>query len=157
MRQRQEKKRIEDPTVKRALHELLVPSIPLKLAAGSETGRPDQVFLIPHGKPLFIEFKWGELLPDPKQEYWHDVLRKLGYEVQVHNSVELALTAIALKVVAAAIHAEGAKVSPRTQRGRAFLRPRTAKDLHYVRSLQFLKERGYSEQNACDRAIEGSL
>jgi hypothetical protein len=31
--------------VKRALEDLLVPSIPIKLVRGSETGRPDDLFL----------------------------------------------------------------------------------------------------------------
>jgi len=145
------------PTCTRALKELLVPSIPLKLVRGSETGRPDDLFLIPHGQPLFMEFKWGALLPDPKQEYWHGILKDLGYEVQVHNNVEQALTAIAVEVVAAALHAEGCKVPIRAWRGNFDAGPRIAENLHYTRSFQFLKETQGGEENARHRTIESVL
>ncbi len=155
---RQEKLRIELPTVKRALHELLIPSIPLKLVRGSDTGRPDDLFLIPHGRPLFIEFKWGDEEPEPKQLYWQDeVLGKLGYDVQVHNNVEQALEAIAVEVVAAALHAEGGQVLARARRRDFNARSRPAEDLHYARSFQFLEEAGRRDPNARDRTLKGVL
>lgn len=154
---RREKARVENPTVKRALNELLVPSIPLKLARGSETGRPDDLFLIPGGKPFFIEFKWGAFEPEPKQEYWHGVLESLGYDVEVHNSVEEALTAIALKVVAATLYEEGGEIFARARRGDPHARSRLAENLHYTRSIQFLEKAGCSEKDACDRALKGVL
>ncbi len=137
---RREKAKVEDPVVRRALHELGVPSIPVKLVAGSETGRPDQIFLIPGGRPLFIEFKWGDLTPDPKQTYWHKILRDLGYDVEVHNNVEAALQSIAAAVVAAAVHEEGRQVPARTWRGGVVFGSWLEKNEHYARSLQFLKE-----------------
>ena len=155
MRRRQEKSRIEDPVVDRALKELLVPSIPLKLLPGSETGRPDDIFLIPHGRPLFIEFKWGAWSPTPKQIYWHQILRELGYDVQVHNNVGEALEAIALKVVTAALHAEGCEIPPGTRCWDIDVRPRLKKDLHYSRSVQFLKEAGRRKENAGNRTLKG--
>lgn len=151
-RLRQEKSKVEDPVVFKALHTLGIPSIPLKLVAGSDTGKPDQVFLIPHGKPLFIEFKFGDFAPEPKQLYWHGILRTLGYDVEVHNSVDAALTSIARKVVAAAVHAQGGKVSSRAWRGSFDVRSRLAEDFHYTRSVQFLKEARRREQNASHRA-----
>jgi hypothetical protein len=154
---RQEKARIENPVVSRALNELCVPSIPLKLTRGSETGRPDDLFLIPGGRPLFIEFKWGELAPDPKQEYWHGILKDLSYDVQVHNSVEQALAAIAVEVVAAALHEEGCKIPLRAWRSNFDAGPRLEKNLHYTRSVQFLKEARGGEQNARHSAIESVL
>lgn len=94
---RREREEIEKPVQRRALLELLVPCIPLKLIEGSETGWPDGIFLIPGGKPLFIEFKWPGKKPDPKQVYMHTLLRNLGYDVEVHDNVEEALAAIATR------------------------------------------------------------
>lgn len=91
---RREREEIEKPVQRRALVELLVPCIPLKLIEGSETGWPDGIFLIPGGRPLFIEFKWPGEEPEPKQIYMHTLLRNLGYDVEVHDNVEEALAAI---------------------------------------------------------------
>lgn len=151
---RQEKTRVENPVVKKALEVLLVPSIPLKLVAGSDTGRPDDLFLIPGGRPLFIEFKWQAWEPEPKQEYWHKILRDLDYEVQTHNDVQQALEAIAVKVVAAAIYAESGKIPSRTRCRDPYVGSGTKENLHYARSLQFLKEAGCSEKDVGDRAFE---
>jgi hypothetical protein len=151
---RQEKSRVENPVVKKALNLLGIPSIPLKLVAGSDTGRPDELFLIPFGRPLFIEFKWDAWEPEPKQLYWHRILEDLGYDVQVHNDVDAALAAIAVKVVAAAIYAEGGKVPSRTRCRDPYVGSRTKENLHYARSFQFLKEAGCSEAVIGDRAFE---
>ena len=65
-----------------------------KLEAASDTGWPDRMFLIPGGKPVYIEFKApGEDL-EPKQAYVHNTLKKLGYNVQVHNNVKEAVAAV---------------------------------------------------------------
>lgn len=154
---RQEKLRIELPTATRALKELLVPSIPLKLVRGSETGRPDDLFLIPGGRPLFIEFKWEAMQLEPKQEYWHKILEDLGYDVQVHNNVEQALAAIAVEVVAAALHAARGEVSARAWSRNPYARSRFAENLHYTRSIQFLEKAAGGAQDARDRTVEGVL
>jgi len=154
---RQEKARIESPVVKKALETLLVPSIPIKLVAGSDTGRPDDLFLIPYGQPLFIEFKWQAWEPEPKQEYWHQILESLGYVVQVHNNVEEALTAIAVEVVAATLYAEGCKIPLRAWRSNFDAGPRFEENLHYSRSFQFLKEARGGETDARYRTIESVL
>lgn len=154
---RQENKRIRDPAMKRALEELLVPSTTMKMGPGTETGLPDTIFWIPHGRPLLTEFKWEAWEPEPKQLYWHRIFRELGYEVQVHNNVNAALTAIAVEVVAAALHAKGCKIPLRAWRGNFDAGPRFAEDLHYTRSFQFLKEAGGGESDARYRTIESVL
>lgn len=154
---RRERTRLENPVVKRALEELLVPSIPLKLTRGSETGRPDDLFLIPFGRPLFIEFKWEAWELEPKQDYWHRILEDLGYDVQVHNNVEEALFAIAVEVVAAAVHAAGGKVSARTWRCDPDARSRLAQNLHYARSFQFLEKATSGDEDARNSAFESVL
>lgn len=154
---RQEKSRVETPTVQRALHELCIPSIPLKLISGSDTGRPDDLFLIPYGRPLLIEFKWGDLKPEPKQEYWHKIFKGLGYDVQVHNNVEQALTAIAVEVVAATLHEKGRKVSLRAWCCDPDVRSGVAQDIHYTRSLQFLEEARRRAPHVGDSAFKSVL
>jgi hypothetical protein len=66
----------------------------LKLNLRGNRGWPDRIFLIPGGRPLFIEFKRGDEEPDPLQAHRHDVLRKLGYDIEVHHVREEALAAI---------------------------------------------------------------
>lgn len=144
---------MESPTAKLALERLLVPSIPLKLNRGSETGRPDDLFLIPGGRPLFIEFKDPGGQIEPKQLYWKEVLEELGYAVEVHNSSQEALCSIAYATCVArratlgapTLHAEGREVAIRTWLRRPVPGSRFAKDEHYARSLQFLKEAGRGE------------
>lgn len=154
---RQEKSRIETPTVEKALHELLVPSIPLKLIRGSETGKPDDMFLIPAGRPLFIEFKWGALQPDSKQEYWHKIFKDLGYDVQVHNDVDEALAAIAVEVVAASLYAAGGQVLVRAWRGDFNARSRPPEDFHYTCSFQFLEKAWGGYEDARRSTVESVL
>lgn len=160
---RREKEKVENPAISRALDTLGVPSIPLKLTRGSETGRPDVLFLIPGGKPLFIEFKDGDNKPEPKQEYWIEILTTLGYDVKVCYSTQAALRAIARAVCrarrsevgATTLHAESCEVVIGTRLRRTVFGPRLKKDIHYARSLQFLKETGCSEQDACGCAVKG--
>lgn len=66
----------------------------VKMNTLSDTGWPDRMFLIPGGRPLFIEFKrpGGEL--SPKQQYVHDLLKSLGYTVETHDNVATVLTTI---------------------------------------------------------------
>lgn len=88
-------KAIEARVCKRALEELGVPNLPVKLVAGATTGWPDRIFLLPGGRPLFIEMKDPEKgVVSPKQHLIHKMLRDLGYEVQVHDNEQEAVTAI---------------------------------------------------------------
>lgn len=120
-----------------------------------ETGHPDTIFWVPHGRPLLIEFKWENNTLDPKQVYWREIYERLGYDVEVHNSVDEALESIAYKVVAATIHAACREIPSRTWRGDPHARSWAKKDVHYTRSIQFLEEKGCSEEDACYRALEG--
>jgi hypothetical protein len=107
---------IEEETARRALNELGIFSIKIKSA--QEKGYPDREFLIPGGKPLFIEFKRPDEEPEPYQRMVHMRLRHFGYEVQVHTSIESALRAIA------AAKREGLKLEQRKRSSDcALLRP----------------------------------
>jgi hypothetical protein len=90
-------------------------------------------------------------------EYWHRFSEDLGYDVQVHNNVEEALTAIAVEVVAATLHAAGGKIPLRAWRSNPYAGSRFAENLHYTRSFQFLKEAGRGEKDARYRTIESVL
>lgn len=62
-----------------------IPSIKLEL--GHDAGWPDRMFLIPGGRPVFIEFKRKGEKPRKLQEHRHKTLRGLGYYVYSYDSV----------------------------------------------------------------------
>jgi len=66
----------------------------LKFNSGSDTSWPDRIFLVPGGRPVLIEFKRPGGVPDAKQAYTHEILRKLGYDIEVHDSVAGAFRCI---------------------------------------------------------------
>src|SRR5208283_3779262 len=69
--------------------------VSFKLTLRHNAGWPDRVFLVPGGRPLFIEFKRPDEPPNPLQ--WHriDTLRGLGYDTEVRDSYDAAMAAIA--------------------------------------------------------------
>ena len=87
---------LEAPIEKRvaadALEKLGVVS--LKLTLRYDAGWPDRFFLIPGGRPLFIEFKRPGDLPRALQEQRHATLRKLGYQTEVCDDYEDAMRLI---------------------------------------------------------------
>ena len=101
-------KRIEKQVCDKALRELQVPNIPLKLHLGTHNGWPDRLFLVGHGVVLPIEFKdpdEGEVAP--LQDHMLTMLKDLGYDAQVHDNEEQALEAIkSAKVEAARLSKE---------------------------------------------------
>jgi hypothetical protein len=82
----------------KALRRYGVASVKLEPPRGSETGWPDRLFFIPGGKPFFLEFKEVGHAPEPKQEYMHDLLEGLGYDVAWTDDEEAALAAIEARV-----------------------------------------------------------
>lgn len=83
---------IEVTACKKVLDELGVFSI--KLTSPGTNGMPDRIFLIPGGKPLLIEFKDTGKEPEPLQTYTHNLLRQLGYNIEVHDNVIDAFNAV---------------------------------------------------------------
>ena len=104
----------------------------LKLNVTGQTGWPDRMFLIPGGRALFIEFKRPGSQVRPKQEYIHQVLRHLGYHVEIHDDPVRALQAIRQALDAALLSKEGSQVSVGTRRRRAVLGPRTGQDIDHA-------------------------
>jgi hypothetical protein len=157
---KREKERIEKPTQQYALISLGVPFVSLKFIEGVETGWPDSLFLIPGGRPMFIEFKWpGEDL-EPKQVYQIFILLNMGYDVEVHDNVEEACAAIAdriSKVGATAVHETRSEILARTRMCRFIPRSGPAQDFYNSGSLHFLKEAKSRKQDVGDRAHQGML
>lgn len=86
-------KDIEGKVCRRAFSELGVRNI--KVNTLTETGWPDRMFLIPGGRPLFIEFKRPGGVVEPKQLHIHGILQELDYSVVVCDNEEEAMQAIA--------------------------------------------------------------
>ena len=75
-----------------------VPSVKLEPPKGSEAGWPDRLFFIPGGRAFLLEFKERGYEPTRKQEYMHDMLEGLGYDVAWTDDEEAALAAIKARV-----------------------------------------------------------
>jgi hypothetical protein len=65
------------------------------------------MFLIPGGKPLFVEFKAPGEKPRKLQEHIHIILRRLGYEVKVFDSAERCISEILGALEASRLSKEG--------------------------------------------------
>lgn len=117
MRRRKAEKQIETDVCDRALKELRVPNVGLKLLLGANTGWPDRQFFVGHDRVLLIEFKDPDGELGPKQVYMIEMLKGLGYDVQVHDNREEAFAAIeSAKLETAQISKARRQVSPRTRR-----------------------------------------
>lgn len=73
-------RKVQDPAVTYA-NNLGIRTIRMYFGPGIQTGWPDVFFLIPGGRPLFIEFKAPGNVPTPKQERKILILKKAGYNV----------------------------------------------------------------------------
>lgn len=73
---------------RRHAKKLGVRSIRMYFGPGVRVSFPDEMFLIPGGRPLLIEFKAPGKKPTPKQAAEIAQLRKEGYDVEVCDSAE---------------------------------------------------------------------
>lgn len=96
---------VEDEVCAAVLRDFAVFSIKLKRT--NEVGAPDRIFLIPGGRPLFIEFKRAGEKPRPRQVIYHKRLVYHGYDIEAHDTFQGAYEAVRRKVEAAAVHAAG--------------------------------------------------
>lgn len=64
-----------------------------KFVSPGTNGVPDRVCLFPDGRIVFVETKAPGGKPEPIQEYRHQQLRDLGFEVRVIDSKEEAANA----------------------------------------------------------------
>ena len=98
-----EKKAVEDPVL-RACAKRWPALQHYKMNGMGKRSWPDQMFMIPGGKPFFIEFKSPGEEPTPLQ--WVQIRRMQadGYEVSVFDDKDEALAAIERRVTAALRH-----------------------------------------------------
>lgn len=66
----------------------------IKISSAGDTGWPDRLFILPHGRSLWIEFKSPGCTPTKKQEYIHARLRNLGHQVEVCDDENTAFDVI---------------------------------------------------------------
>lgn len=82
----------------------------LKLNLRGNNGWPDRIFFIPGGRPLLIEFKRPGEEPEPLQRHRHDLLKRLNYDIEVHDTVDGAVRAVAKALAAARLSKARSKV-----------------------------------------------
>ena len=70
----------------------------IKLKAAGSKGLPDRLLLWDGGGVLFVEFKQPGKKPTKYQLHIHDTLRRLGFEVQVHDNIAIAVEQITAKI-----------------------------------------------------------
>lgn len=103
----------------------------LKLNTIGNRGYPDRIFFILGGRPLLIELKRKGAKPTKLQLYVHQQLRRLGYDVQVHDNPEDAKRAVTAAVEAAQVPAKKSGVRSEAVRKRPAARSRNGKDIDY--------------------------
>ena len=67
---------------------------------GAATGFPDDKFYVYGGKPWLVEFKapGKKVEPGSRQALIIDTLRRMGYDVEVHDNDEKAIAALRRRV-----------------------------------------------------------
>lgn len=91
------------------------PLVP-KMGTAYERSWPDRMFLVPGGRPLFIEFKRPGKEPTAKQAHRIQELRELGYDVQVCDNKEEGIEIVRSRLEAARIHAPKRQVAAGARR-----------------------------------------
>lgn len=87
-------------------------SVKVKTKLRSE--RLDRWFLLPGGRPFIIEFKRKDKKPSKLQEHEINELKRLGYDIEVHECAEEAIAAIKKRVEATRLHEKSNKIHART-------------------------------------------
>lgn len=95
-----------------------------KLKIQGSAGYPDRIFWLPGGKPLLIEFKMPGEKPRPIQLEIHKKLKKLGYNVQVHDNEIDAFQAVIDAVDTSQLSKKSKKILDRARERCAVLRSR---------------------------------
>lgn len=72
----------------------------IKLELQHHKGQPDDMFYLPGGRPILMEFKAPGEEPDPLQEFTHQQLRYLGYEIYVIDDPQEGVKILANKLAA---------------------------------------------------------
>jgi hypothetical protein len=92
-----------------------VPAIRMHFGPGIKTGWPDEQFLIPGGRPLFLEAKDRGNEPTEKQYKRMQELWELGYDVGWYDDENAAIAAIARALDAAQLPSPRNRVFARSR------------------------------------------
>ena len=95
-----------------------------KLVTPGHTGFPDQIFWLPGGKPLLIEFKAPGEEPRLNQLHIHEQLKQLGYQIEVHDNEIRAFQAIIRILETPQLSKESCEILARARSLCAILRSR---------------------------------
>ena len=127
----------------------------VKLAMPGDTGWADRMFMMPGGKPFLIEFKQpGEFL-EPKQLFYFNKLRKMGYDIEAHDHAGRAFVAVARAVDPSHLSEAGCKVLADTRRRWLAPRPWFGEDDYCLGSPQATLQGWDHLQGSGDRAFAG--
>lgn len=84
-----------------------IPFIRAHYGRGAAVGWPDFVYLIPGGRPIFIEYKAAGKKPSKTQDWRIKTLKELGYDIIVADSPAVAKEAITQALEAARLSGKG--------------------------------------------------
>ena len=101
----------------------------LKLTIPGNRGYPDRLILADGGRAIFVEFKRPGEVPRKLQVYTHEWLKELGFEVQVHDTVDGAMEKITAYLDATSGTGEGHETDSAGRRRAAILASGKRQDL----------------------------
>jgi hypothetical protein len=128
----------------------------LKLTILGNRGWPDRILLWKNKGVMFVEFKRPGEEPRKLQLYVHELLTSLGFEVQVHDNVDVAVEAIKAKVGATPRAGEGHEADLRWGGRAAVLASGKRQDLGCAEVVSDTEEGGHGGQAAGDSPSTGS-
>ena len=94
-----EKKAVEDPTLRKC-RKLWPGLMHRKMNGMGFRSWPDQMFMIPGGKPFYIEFKSPGEVPTTQQAEMIERMKGDGYDVEIHDDKDQAVEAIRARMQA---------------------------------------------------------
>lgn len=97
----------------------------VKLNISGQSGFPDRMFLLPGGRPLFVEYKVPGGEPEPHQQEIIDSLLELSYDVEVHTHDYETLEAICRILGTKNLSKTSREILARARRRSVVLRSRT--------------------------------
>lgn len=147
-----EEAKIERAVCAHALNKLGVPNFKWGV-----DGWPDRCFLLPNGRPLFIEYKAPGEEPEPRQAFRIKCLKTWGYEVYVHDNAKESIHQITRSLAAARLSKESNQI-PVGARVRSFVpRPRIREVKYNIGSNKNSAPKESSKKGVGDSAPQGVL
>lgn len=88
----------------------------LKFEVPGVRGYPDRLILWGKGNMMFVEFKRPKLRPTNLQQFRHERLNAMGFEVHTYDNIRIAVANITEKILSTARATPGDQVDPGGQR-----------------------------------------